>query len=274
MPKNTAPAIGLGCAAMVAEDPQAVVAVLPSDHLIRNDGHFRELLTAAGTLALEKPEKLVTLGIVPDYPATGYGYIERGLSLGRFAGQEVFQARRFVEKPDAARAATFLASGTYLWNSGMFVFRAATLLEEIRKRMPELGQDLDRYSRQPVKSRDESMAFAHADSISIDYAIMEKSPEVAVFPADIGWDDVGSFRSLAGVNPDGKGGSSTLPEPVLIDSPRNLIHAPGKTVALIGVEDLVVVEEEGCLLIARRDRAEDVKKVVDELSRRKRDDVL
>lgn len=273
--KNTAPAIGLACAAIAAENPDAVVAVLPSDHVIRKPDRFRALLAAAGTLAAEQG-RLVTMGIVPDRPATGYGYIERGATLGRVMAGEAFEVSRFVEKPDAARATQFLAAGNYLWNSGMFVWRAVDLLAEIDLFLPELGKGLRDYARTAPEKRDEvaERVFADVTPISIDYAVMEKSRKVAVIPADIGWDDVGTFRSLADVSPDGEGGAATAKDVVRIDAAANLVHAPGKTVALIGVEDLIVVDTPDALLITRRDRAEDVKKVVDALKEKKRDDVL
>lgn len=273
--KNTAPAIGLACAAIAAEDPAAIVAVLPSDHAIHKPERLRALLTAAGTLAAER-KMLVTLGIVPDRPATGYGYIEQGDPLGRVVSAEAFRVKRFVEKPDAARAAQMLASGNFLWNSGMFIWRAADLLEEIARFLPELGKGLKDYAAASAAKRDEvaERVFATAPSISIDYAIMEKSDRVAVLPADMGWDDIGSFRSLSRVNPDASGGSAKAKDLVAVDSKANLVHAPGKTVALIGIEDLIVVDTGDALLIARRDRAEDVKKVVDELAARKRDEIL
>ena len=273
--KNTAPAIGLACAAIAAEDPTAVVAVLPSDHAIHKPERLRALLSAAGALAAER-KMLVTLGIVPDRPATGYGYIEQGEALGKVKDAEAFRVARFVEKPDEKRAAEMLATRRFLWNSGMFIWRAADLLEEIDRFLPELGKGLKEYGAASAKDRDAvaERVFASAPSISIDYAIMEKSARVAVLPADMGWDDIGSFRSLAKVNADATGGSATAKDLVVIDGARNLVHAPGKTVALIGLSDLIVVDTGDALLIAPRERAEDVKKVVDELAARKRDEML
>ncbi len=273
--KNTAPAIGLACAAIAAEDPEAVVAVLPSDHSIAKPERFRALLSAAGVLAAER-KMLVTLGIVPDRPATGYGYIESGESLGRVMAAEAFGVKRFVEKPDAKRAKQFVESGRYLWNAGVFVWRAADLLDEIDAHLPALGEGLRDWMRAAPGKRDAiaKRLFERVEPISIDYAVMEKSDRVAVLPADIGWDDIGTFRSLAGVNPDGKGGSATAREVISIDASGNLVHASGKTVALVGVEDLVVVDTPDALLVTTRERAEDVKKVVEELRSRKRDDAL
>lgn len=265
--KNTAPAIGLACAAIAAEDPDAVVAVLPSDHAIAKPEEFRKLLAAAGALAAEQG-KLVTLGIVPDRPATGYGYIESGDALGGSA----FLVKRFVEKPDAKRAKELVASGRYLWNAGVFVWRASDLLAEIDRHLPELGKGLRDWMRAPEGQRAEiaKRVFDAAPAISIDYAVMEKSDRVAVIPASVGWDDIGTFRSLANMSESG-----TLARDVIsIDAGGNLVHAPGKTVAFIGVDDLIVVDTPDAVLIARRDRAEDVKKVVDELAKRKRDDAL
>jgi mannose-1-phosphate guanylyltransferase len=273
--KNTAPAIGLGVAAIAAEDPDAVVAVLPSDHAIRKAERFRALLAAAGILAAEQ-KMLVTLGIVADRPATGYGYIQKGEPLGRVMAAEAFRVGRFVEKPDARKAKQFLESGDYLWNSGMFVWRAADLLEEIDRHLPDLGKGLADYGKAAAKDRPAiaERVFATAPSISIDYAVMEKSDRVGVLPADIGWDDIGTFRSLSQVNPDATGGAATAKELIAIDAAGNLVHAPGKTVALVGVEDLIVVDTPDALLILPRDRAEDVKKVVEELAKKKRDDLL
>lgn len=274
--RNTAPAIALGVSAIALEDPNAVVAVLPSDHHIGKPDRFRAVLAAAGLVAAERG-LLVTLGIVPDRPATGFGYIEMGPSLGRVLAGEAFEVKRFVEKPDASQAVKLLAAGNHLWNAGVFVFRASDLLEHVERLMPEVGKGLADWRAASPDDREEiaRRVFETAPSISIDYAIMEKSTRVAVVPAsDVEWDDIGSFRSLARVNPDDRGGSATAREVVSIDSSGNLVHAPGKTVALVGVQDLIVVDTGDALLVLPRDRAEDVKKIVDELQRRKRDDAL
>ena len=274
--RNTAPAIALGVSAIACEDPDAVVAVLPSDHAVGKPDRFRAVLAAAAHVAAERG-MLVTLGIVPDRPATGYGYIERGETLGRVLAAEAFDVRRFVEKPDAARAVKLLESGNHLWNAGVFVWRAKDLLEHVDRLLPELGKALAdwRAARPADREAIAARAFETAPSISVDYAIMEKSDRVAVVPAtDVEWDDIGSFRSLARVNPDDRGGSATAREVVSIDASGNLVHAPGKTVALVGVEDLVVVDSPDALLVVPRDRVEDVKQAVDELAKRKRDDVL
>jgi mannose-1-phosphate guanylyltransferase len=274
--KNTAPAIALGVSAIALENPDAVVAVLPSDHLIGKPDRFRAVLAAAGHVAAERG-RLVTLGIVPDRPATGYGYIEQGPTLGRVLAAEAFEVKRFVEKPDASKAISFLKAGNYLWNAGIFVWRASDLLAAIDRHLPELGKGLAdwRAAQPPDRDAIARRLFEAAPSISIDYAVLEKSDNVAVVPAsDAEWDDIGSFRSLARVNADTTGGSATAKEVVSIDASGNLVHAPGKTVALVGVHDLIVVETADAILILPRDRAEDVKKVVDELARRKRDDAL
>lgn len=276
MARNTAPAIALGVAAIALEDPDAVIAVLPSDHHIGRPERFRAVLAAAGHVAAERG-MLVTLGIVPDRPATGYGYIERGPTLGRVLASEAFEVKSFVEKPDASKAVKLLEAGHYLWNAGVFVFGAKTLLEHVDRFLPELGKGLADWRAAKPEDRDAiaTRVFEAAPSISLDYAIMEKSDRVAVVPAsDVDWDDIGSFRSLARVNPDATGGASTAKAVVSIDASGNLVHAPGKTVALVGVSDLVVVDTGDALLVLPRSRAEDVKKVVDELAKRKADDVL
>lgn len=274
--RNTAPAIALGVSAIVLEDPEAIVAVLPSDHAIGKPDRFRAVLAAAGHLAAER-EMLVTLGIVPDRPATGYGYIERGELLGRVLACESYAVKRFVEKPDAARAIELLRSGSYLWNAGVFVWRAKDLLAEVQKFLPDLANGMAEWRAAPSAEARERIAervFARTESISVDYAIMERSDRVAVLPADVDWDDIGSFRSLARVNPDATGGAATAREVVTLDASGNLVHAPGKTVALVGVHDLIVVDTPDALLVIPRARAEDVKQIVDELKSRNRDDLL
>ncbi len=272
MAKNTAPAIGFACATIAASDPDAVVAVLPSDHVVARPEAFRRLIEAAASLAAER-RMLVTLGIVPDHPATGYGYLERGEAIGPFGGETAYRVARVVEKPDRARAERFLASGRYLWNSGVFVWRAGDLLDELDRHLPDLGAGLRELSAAPAIARTEvaERLFAAASSISIDYAVMERSDRVALFPADVGWDDIGSFRSLAR-RPAGE--EAGVRERVAVDAERNLVHAPGKVVALVGVDDLIVVDSGDALLVVCRDRAEDVKKVVEELTRRGRTDLL
>lgn len=274
--RNTAPAIALGVSAIVLEDPDALIAVFPSDHHIGKPDRFRAVLAAAGHVAAERG-LLVTLGIVPDRPATGYGYIEKGATLGRVLAAEAYEVKRFVEKPDAPQAVRLLADGNHFWNAGVFVFRARDLLEHLDRLLPELGKGLADWRAGAPDAREDiaRRVFEAAPSISFDYAVMEKSTRVAVVPAsDVDWDDIGSFRSLARVRPDDRGGSTTAREVVSIDASGNLVHAPGKTVALVGVNDLIVVDTGDALIVLPRARAEDVKKVVEELARRKRDDAL
>jgi mannose-1-phosphate guanylyltransferase len=275
--RNTAPAIGLAAAIIERQDPTAVMAVLPADHYIRDDEAFRATLLHGETVAANW--SLVTLGIVPTAPETGYGYIEAapGADVGG-----VLPVRRFVEKPDRARALEFLASGNFFWNSGMFLWRADVILDRIRSHMPELSAGL---SVLDVPARIEHVA-AMRDQVatlyerlvgqSIDYGVMEKAEGVQVIPASFGWSDVGSWSALPELMPaDGDGNvlmdSGKL---VALDARDCLVRCGDRLVALVGVGDLIVVNTKDALLVCPRERAQDVKRITEELERRGLTDLL
>lgn len=261
--RNTAPAIGLAAQCIHARDPAAVLAVLPADHWIGDAEAFRQLVVRAA-LAADMPERpgaagrIVTCGIRPTEPATGYGYIE----VGEESAPGLSRAVRFVEKPDADRAKQFVAGGVHLWNSGMFFFRADRILAEIAQHLPELARIL----RDSQGNPDEA-TWQTAPSISIDYGIMEKLDEFHVVAADLPWSDVGSFASL----PTSQGDVVEL-----AGASRNLVFAQDgtRTVVLAGVQDLCVVVTPDAVLVCPKDRAQDVKKIVTELARRGREELL
>ena len=268
-PRGNAAAIGLAMAALQAFDPEAVVAVLPSDHVIRDRRAFRDVLLSA-TAAAELGY-IVTLGIAPEGPDTGFGYIEAGEPLAVAGPVPVRAVKRFIEKPKREAAERMVAAGGHYWNAGMFVWRVSVVLDAYREHLPRTARALDALVDAVGSPRYEQVladAWEETDRTTIDYGIAEKAANVAVVPAEIGWHDVGSWARLAEVAPRG------TQDVVERDAERNFVHAPGKLVALIGVSDLVVVDTPDALLITARDRAEDVKSVVDGLEREGRPELL
>lgn len=278
--RNTAPCVGLAALHVAARDPKGVVAMLPADHHISKPAAFRDAVAAAAELASKGV--IATIGIHPSRPETGYGYLKVGPRLpGRRKTKGHGPARRverFVEKPDVVTAARYLADGGYLWNSGIFVFRADVILDEIRRAMPVLGEQLDVIGAAlgtPAYKRTLRRVFPDCPSISIDYGVMEKSKRIAVVPADFGWSDVGSFAALSDVRATDHLGNVAEGDALVIDGRNNVVVAEGKRpVAVVGIEDVIVVDAGDAVLVCRRDRAQDVRKAVEELSRRGRDEVL
>lgn len=267
--RNTAPAIGLAATIIAARDPDAVMLVLPADHYIADEEGFRTAVLTALTPATVG--SLVTMGIEPTRPETGYGYIQAGPP----EDGSVRTVTRFVEKPALDRARHYLTDGNYYWNSGIFIWRAAVVLDQIAQHMPRLARALARLVFSPhldEESRQEQINAVYADieSESIDYGVMERSDNVMVVPAAFGWSDVGSWSALPEVLPVDPQGNvlASAADSVAIDASGNVVHCSGKLVALVGVEDLVVVDTGDALLVTRRDRAQDVRRVVDELAGR------
>jgi mannose-1-phosphate guanylyltransferase len=272
--RNTAPAIGLAAAMVSAVDPAGLMLVLPADHFIADEDEFRATVLRGCHAAEERV--LVTMGIVPTSPETGYGYIEAG---GSGAGCARL-VRRFVEKPPYEDALNYLASGSYYWNSGMFIWRADVIRQELRRYMPDLDSALAQVGAVAADNArlPELLAQAYAaiPSQSIDYGVLERSERVVVIPASFGWSDVGSWNALPEVLPADDSGNVVVAAAgtILIDAPDNILHAPDKMVALIGVKDLVVVDTKDALLVARRERCQEVRKVVDQLALRGLDSYL
>jgi mannose-1-phosphate guanylyltransferase len=271
MGRNTAPAIGLAAAVIADRDPEAVMAVLPADHFIRDEDGFRNTLAKAEKAAAHM--KLVTLGIVPSRPETGYGYIEADRAGG---GEGVFPVRRFVEKPSREKAEDYIRSGSFFWNSGMFVWRADVILDRIRTHMPDLGAGLaclkiprHRDWRAEIEPAVGDL-YNRISSQSIDYGVMEKAEGVVVIPSSFGWNDVGSWSALTEVLEGDENGNVALEgsSVLSLESGNCLVLGGKKLVALVGVHDLVVVDTGDALLVCPRDRAQDVKRVTEELEKR------
>lgn len=266
--RNTAPAIGLAAALIAARDPSGVMVVLPADHFIKNESSLRETLLFAGKAAGNG--SLVTLGILPSRPETGYGYIEADMSAK--TGQGPFPVTRFVEKPPLAEAVRYLEEGNFFWNSGMFIWRSDAILEEMALYMPALYGKLEtlRHSGTPGDTGlKEQIAALYLDieNVSIDYGIMEKSSRVQMVPVEMGWSDVGSWSALPEVvEPDSSGTVCiNAAGHITVDSSDCLIYADGRMVATVGVHNLVIVSTPDAILVCDRERCQDVKKVVEQL---------
>ena len=266
MGRNTAPAIALAALYVAAEyGADAVMLVMPADHLIRDEQAFLSAARAAEALA--RRGRLVTFGVHPTHPETGYGYIRKGARLANSSG---FEVSAFVEKPDLETAQGYLDSGEYDWNSGMFCFTAETFLAALERHAPEV---LER-ARDCFEAMDSSVSpleipresFALCPSISVDYAVMEKADDCAVVAGDFGWSDIGTWRAMAELCDTDEAGNSVQGKAVLVESSGCFIQGGERLVAAVGVNNLVVVDTKDAVLIADRDRAQDVKAVVDELS--------
>lgn len=271
--RNTAPAIALAALHLVAQEPEATMLVLPADHLIEDVQAFREAVARASTLAAQ--DWLVTFGIEPDYPETGYGYIARGDALDG-AG---YRVARFVEKPDLATAERYLAEGTYAWNSGMFLFKAQRYLDELTRLAPAIVDAARAAYAQAQTDLDfirlGKDAFAASPNDSIDYALMEKTGHAAVVPVSCGWSDIGSWSSLWSVAQRDDDGNRYEGDVISVDTRDSLVRASDRRmIATIGVEDLVIVDTPDATLVARKDRVQDVKTIVDKLKQAGRQEHL
>ncbi|HMN03548.1 MULTISPECIES: mannose-1-phosphate guanylyltransferase [Geobacter] len=270
MGRNTAPAICLAATLIARHDPEAVMAVLPADHYIADEDGFCAALQEGRNPAMNG--WLVTFGILPDRPETGYGYIEADRDL---RGDGPYPVKRFVEKPDAATAAQYLAAGGFYWNSGMFMWRVDVILDRIANHMPDLARafagiafDTDIWEPADLAPQIEAV-YAMVPGQSIDYGVMEKADNVLVLPASFGWSDVGSWSALPGlIAPDDDGTIRLGHETVISVDSAGCVVRGEKLVALVGVRDLVVVDTPDALMVCAKDGAQDVRKIVEDLERR------
>jgi mannose-1-phosphate guanylyltransferase len=264
--RGTAGAIGLAAVYLQQRDPEAVMAVLTADHFIRSVEVFRQVLQVAYQLAMQG--HIVTLGICPSYPATGFGYIRRGDRVARVDGFDVYAVEAFVEKPDAQRAAEFVASGLYSWNSGMFIWQVPRILREFAQHMPDVHALLQRIAAAlgtPDATQVLHEAWSQVRKETIDYGIMEKARGVVVIPVDIGWSDIGDWEALYGVHTTCADGNVILGNHLGIATKGCLIRGCDKLIVTIGLENTIVVDTEDVILICARDRTQDVKVVVEQL---------
>lgn len=274
--RNTAPAIGLAAFILLHRDPDAILGLFPSDQVIRDEKRFRRDVATAIRIA-GAGENIVVMGVRPNRPETGYGYIETG---ERFQG-EVLRVRRFTEKPDLERAKEFIASGNYFWNSGMFVWGASTLAAAIREYLPATAPLLEEIAAAYGTRKFESVfkrLYPKCENISVDYAIMEprsargeQSSGIYGVPADFGWNDLGSWAALFEHHASKEKGGNVLRarQVFTLDGDGNYVHAPDKFVAVVGVSGLVVVDTGDALLVTTRERSQDVGKIVKYLDEKK-----
>ena len=265
--RNTAPAIAVAAihALQLEEDP--VLLVLSADHEISDEAAFRESVQQA--LPLAEAGNLVTFGIVPAYPATGYGYIKAGAAQG-----EGFKVEKFVEKPDAETAEQYIALGDYYWNSGMFMFRAQAFLDELEKHEPDMVSQCRLAAAEMAEDigflRLDKKAFAACKADSIDYAVMEKTDRACVVPMDAGWSDIGSWSSLWDQGNKDESGNATRGDVITEDTENTYVHAESRLVAAVGVKNLIIVETSDAVLVADKSRSEEVKQIVAKLGESER----
>jgi len=295
--RNTAPACGLAAFLLEKTDPDTVIGVFPSDHVVKNLARFAEVVRAGVTLAATG-DKIVVLGVPPSRAETGYGYIELGATVDSLRGSAdkvaIRRVKRFTEKPHAALAEQFVASGNYVWNAGIFLWSARTLANAIREHSPAMAPLLERIAEAHRTSKAEfdrvfAEVYPQCENISIDYAVLgpgsakgEERAEIYCLPGDFDWNDLGCWSALhehaAGCPPEKVSVANVFdgedPLCISIDSTGNYVHAPGKVIALVGVSNLVVVQTKDALLITTRERSQDVGKVVAELKKAGRDDLI
>lgn len=265
--RNTAPCVGLAAVYLRRRYPGEVMAVFPSDHVIQEGAEFERVLKAAAQLALN--EWLVTFGIEPSYPATGYGYLRRGKKIGESSQHPAYRVMRFTEKPSAAKAKRLLRSDDYYWNSGMFVWLIDAILGEIETHLPELHGALQEIEQCWDRRERVQEIFSGVTKISIDFGVMERARKVAMLPCRLGWNDVGNWKALEKLRLSDQQGLIANGRYVAIDSGNSVLYTSnGKMVALVGVGDLVVVETPDALLVCDRNRTEEVRQVVERLKER------
>lgn len=268
--KNTAPCVAAAATLIAEQDDDATMAVLPADHLIADTDAFISVVKA-GAKKAQHSDTLVTIGIQPSRPETGYGYIEFEKESGEtLDGYDIKRVAQFREKPDIATARQFVFSGKFLWNSGMFIWKASTILDQFKQHLPDVANQVEQL-KPAVATNNQNAAinsfYEHCPSVSIDYGIMEKAQNVFVIPGDFGWSDVGSWKALYELeDKDENGNVIKAKQFVAEQATDNLVHSQnGKIIALAGVENLAVIETDDAILVCNLDNAQSVKQVVNQL---------
>lgn len=276
--RDTAPAVGLALSVIEKRDPNATIAILTADHHIGKPQYFLEILRAAYEIA--QSDKIVTLGISPTFPATGFGYIQQGKQLGEKRGTIYYESKGFKEKPDVVRATQFLSSGDYTWNSGMFIWKASVGMQEFKRQQPEmhaLFTELQATVDTPEYQSTLESIWEKTTKKSLDFAIMENANDIAVIPSDIGWSDVGSWSSLYDMLPQDKFGNCAngrvKQNKIILDTNNTLLYSD-RLVVTIGVDDIIVIDTDDAILICHKDRSQQVKEVVQYLKENDGDEYL
>ncbi|RED57645.1 mannose-1-phosphate guanylyltransferase [Cohnella lupini] len=275
--RNTAPCIALSSIYIQEKYPDSTIIVLPSDHIIKDEIEFIEILRTATEVA-KQGENIVTLGISPTYPETGYGYIESTDQVATINQMEVHRVRCFIEKPDQVTAENYLEAGNYYWNSGMFIWKASTIMNCFAKHMPDLYENLSTMKlalNSPERELVIKNEFMKMPDQSIDYGIMEKAENIFVIPCMLGWDDVGSWTALDRIDERDENGNVIRGNILNMDTRRCIIESNnGKLIATLGIEDLIVVDTDDVTLICSKDKAQEVKQLLKELRMQKREQYL
>ncbi|HKJ80085.1 MAG TPA: mannose-1-phosphate guanylyltransferase [Prolixibacteraceae bacterium] len=274
--KNTLPCIGLAAMFAEKENPDGIMVVSPSDHLIKNENLFRDTVLAAAKIAEEKAG-IVTIGITPTYPATGYGYVQTAEDITGNEKIRQFKVERFVEKPDEATATSYLNDGGFYWNSGLFIFKVSVFLDAVKKFAPELYTDLRIIQADlgnPTFDQTLDTIYRAVQSISVDYGIMEHAKNIFLVEGNFDWNDLGSWESVYQVDKKDENGNATNGEVILHDSTNSYVYSDSGLIALVGLDDVVVVQHGNTTLVCKRDKAEDVKKIVEQLKKDKKDKYL
>lgn len=267
MAKNTAPCIGLAAIHIRKKYEDAIMLVLPSDHLIKYNEIYIDTLKTAVKVA-EEDNSMVTIGIMPSYPETGYGYINFGRDEDEVKQAGVYKVKKFVEKPNLETAKEYLTSGKYLWNSGMFVWKASTILENFKQLLPDTYRGLSEIELSIGFDNEGKVLeeeFSKFNSESIDYGIMERATNIYTLPGSFGWDDVGSWLALERISSTNENGNVVAGNVITINAKNSIIQGHDKLIATVGIEDLIVVDTEDAILICNKENTQDVKKVIENL---------
>jgi mannose-1-phosphate guanylyltransferase len=276
--RDTAACIGLGAALVARQDPEAVMLVMPADHVIEPVQEFLRAIHVAEQMAEENPNALITFGIPPTYPATGYGYIQRGPEIAQRLGIGVFRVLAFREKPSAETAEQLVVSGQYFWNSGIFVWKARTILQGLQEHKPNLHAAVERIAESwstPNQGKVLRSEYENLERVSIDFAVMERAKQVLVVQAPYRWDDVGSWLALERMNPQDAERNTVLAHHCSIKTKGCVIVGePGRLVATVGVDDLLIIQDGNATLVAHRREEGTIKQLVDLLKQKGLEDFL
>lgn len=274
--RNTAPCIGLVSLYLKKKNPHETMVVLPADHLITDEKIFIETISAAAEMA-KRTASLITIGITPTCPETGYGYVEKGKTVSTVKGRDIYGVESFREKPDIETAKAFFRDGNFSWNSGMFVWKVSTILEEIERFLPDLYKALLRMEDAIGSSREKEIideVYRSVTPISIDYGVMEKADNVMLIKGNFGWSDIGSWDALWEILDKDTDENAVMGNHISVESSKNLVYSPDKLVTLIGVKDIILVETKDSIMVCKRGASQDVKKAVEILEAKKMNDYL
>jgi len=276
--KSTAPAIGLAAIKILKQDANASMVTINSDHFIRDEEEYIKILKLAEKVVNKNPDHTVMVGVNPNYPDTGLGYIKMGSTVEKIDGKEIYQADKFVEKPDLETAKEYLKKWEYLWNPAIFVWKLGHLLNLFKKHLPNIYNALEKVNKVIGTEKEmEILAdeFKKIEPISIDYGIMEKLTKMLVIPADFGWADIGNWRTIKDILSKNDNDDLVKGKYVNIDSSGNLVYgASGKLITAIGIKNMIIIETKDAVLICPKERAQEVKKIVKKIEDNKLDEYL